>query len=125
MSYTTFEYANLKVDKTSFDENDILTVSVDVKNTGTRAGKEAVLLYSSDLVASIVPDNKCLRDFTKIELQPGEAKTVTFQLPAKNLAFVNAEGRWMLEEGEFVIKIDKLTQKVQCSKTKVWESPNI
>ena len=125
LSYTTFEYANLKVDKTSFTSDDILTVSVDVKNTGSRAGKEAVLLYSSDLVASIVPDNKRLRDFTKIELQPGETKTVTFQLPAKNLAFVNAEGRWMLEEGEFVLKIDKLTQNVQCSKTKVWESPNI
>ena len=125
LSYTTFEYANLKVDKSSFTADDILTVSVDVKNTGSRAGKEAVLLYSSDLVASIVPDNKRLRDFTKIELQPGETKTVTFQLPAKNLAFVNAEGRWMLEEGEFVLKIGKLTQNVQCSKTKVWESPNI
>ena len=125
LSYTTFEYANLKVDKTSFTADDVLTVSVDVKNTGVRAGKEAVLLYSSDLVASIVPDNKRLRDFTKIELQPGETKTVTFQLPAKNLAFVNADGRWMLEEGDFVLKIDKLTQKVQCTKTKVWESPNI
>ena len=125
LSYTTFEYANLKVDKSSFTADDILTVSVDVKNTGSRAGKEAVLLYSSDLVASIVPDNKRLRDFTKIELQPGETKTVTFQLPAKNLAFVNAEGRWMLEEGEFVLKIGKLTQSVRCSKTKVWESPNI
>ena len=92
MSYTTFDYANLKVDKTSFTYDDILTVSVDVKNTGSRAGKEAVLLYSSDLVASIVPDNKRLRDFTKIELQPGETKTVTFKLPAKDLAFVNADG---------------------------------
>jgi len=125
MSYTTFAYANLKVDKSAFTADDILTVSVDVKNTGNRAGKEAVLLYSSDLIASIVPDNKRLRDFTKIELQPGETKTVTFQLPAKNLAFVNAEGRWMLEEGEFVLKIEKLTQTIQCTKTKVWESPNI
>ena len=125
MSYTTFDYANLKVDKTSFTYDDILTVSVDVKNTGSRAGKEAVLLYSSDLVASIVPDNKRLRDFTKIELQPGETKTVTFQLPAKNLAFVNADGNWTLEEGDFVLKIGKLTQNVQCSKTKVWDTPNI
>jgi beta-glucosidase len=125
MSYTTFDYANLKVDKTSFTFDDILTVSVDVKNTGSRAGKEAVLLYSSDLVASIVPDNKRLRDFTKIELQPGETKTVTFQLPAKNLAFVNADGNWTLEEGDFVLKIGKLTQNVQCSKTKVWDTPNI
>ena len=125
LSYTTFEYANLKVDKSSFNADDILTVSVDVKNTGSRTGKEAVLLYSSDLVASIVPDNKRLRDFTKIELTPGETKTVTFQLPAKNLAFVNAEGKWTLEEGEFVLKIGKLTQNVKCTTTKVWQIPNI
>ena len=92
LSYTTYEYSNLKVDKTSFTADDMLTVTVDVKNTGSRAGKEAVLLYSSDLVASIVPDNKRLRDFTKISLEPGETKTVTFQLPAKALAFVGADG---------------------------------
>ena len=97
ISYTTYEYSNLKVDKKQFTAADVLTVSVDVKNTGAKAGKEAVLLYSSDLVASIVPDNKRLRDFTKIELQPGEVKTVTFQLPAKNLAFVGADGKWTLE----------------------------
>ena len=125
LSYTTFDYANLKVDKASFTSDDILTVSVDVKNTGSRAGKEAVLLYSSDLVASIVPDNKRLRDFTKIELLPGETKTVTFKLPAKDLAFVNADGNWTLEEGEFVLKIGKLTQSIQCTKNKVWDMPNI
>ena len=125
LSYTTFDYANLKVDKASFTSDDILTVSVDVKNTGSRAGKEAVLLFSSDLVASIVPDNKRLRDFTKIELQPGETKTVTFKLPAKDLAFVNADGNWTLEEGEFVLKIGKLTQSIQCTKNKVWDTPNI
>ena len=86
LSYTTYEYSNLKVDKKNFTANDVLTVTVDVKNTGARAGKEAVLLYSSDIVASVVPDNKRLRDFTKIELQPGETKTVTFQLPASKLA---------------------------------------
>ena len=85
LSYTAFDYSNLRVDKTSFTADDILTVSVDVKNTGNRMGKEAVLLYSSDLVASIVPDNKRLRDFKKIELQPGEVKTITFYLPAKAL----------------------------------------
>ena len=125
LSYTTFEYSNLKVDKASFTADDILTVSVDVKNTGSRAGKEAVLLYSSDLVASIVPDNKRLRDFTKIELQPGETKTVTFRLPAKNLAFVNADGKWTLEEGDFELKIDRQKQGVKCTKTKVWDTPNI
>ena len=125
LSYTTFEYSNLKVDKASFTADDVLTVSVDVKNTGSRAGKEAVLLYSSDLVASIVPDNKRLRDFTKIELQPGEVKTVTFQLPAKKLAFVGAEGKWILEEGDFVLKIGNQTVPTACSETKVWDEPNI
>ncbi len=125
LSYTTFEYANLKVDKASFTADDILTVSVDVKNTGDRVGKEAVLLYSSDLIASIVPDNKRLRDFTKIELLPGETKTVTFQLPAKNLAFVGADGRWTLEEGDFVLKIGNQTVGTACSQTKIWDEPNI
>ena len=125
MSYTTFEYANLKVDKATFSADDILTVSVDVKNTGSRAGKEAVLLYSSDLVASIVPDNKRLRDFTKIELQPGEVKTVTFQLPAKNLAFVGADGKWILEEGDFILKVGNQTVPTACERTKIWDEPNI
>ena len=125
LSYTTFDYANLRVDKTSFTADDVLTVTVDVKNTGNRAGKEAVLLYSSDLIASIVPDNRRLRDFTKVALAPGETKTVTFQLPAKELAFVGADGRWTLEEGDFTLKVGKLTQNVTCTKTKVWDTPNM
>ena len=125
LSYTTFEYANLKVDKAKFSADDMLTVSVDVKNTGSRAGKEAVLLYSSDLVASIVPDNKRLRDFTKIALEPGETKTVTFSLPAKALAFVGADGKWTLEEGDFVLKIGNQSIPVFCERTKIWKEPNI
>ena len=125
LSYTTYEYSNLKVDKKNFTANDVLTVTVDVKNTGARAGKEAVLLYSSDIVASIVPDNKRLRDFTKIELQPGETKTVTFQLPASKLAFVGADGRWTLEEGDFVLKVGNLTVGTACTATKIWDEPNI
>ena len=125
LSYTTYEYSNLTVDKAQFTADDTLTVSVDVRNTGSRAGKEAVLLYSSDLIASIVPDNKRLRDFTKIELLPGESKTVTFQLPAKDLAFVGADGRWTLEEGDFLLRVGRLTVPATCSKTKVWDTPNI
>ena len=125
LSYTTFEYSNLKVDKAAFTADDMLTISVDVKNTGAKTGKEAVLLYSSDLVASIVPDNKRLRDFTKIELQPGETKTVTFQLPAKALAFVGADGKWTLEEGDFILKIGNQTAPIVCKQTKVWDEPNI
>ena len=125
LSYTTYEYSNLKVDKASFTADDMLTVTVDVKNTGSRAGKEAVLLYSSDLVASIVPDNKRLRDFTKISLEPGETKTVTFQLPAKALAFVGADGKWILEEGDFLLKVGNQQIGTACTKTKVWDTPNI
>ena len=125
LSYTTYEYSNLKVDKAQFTADDVLTVSVDVKNTGSRAGKEAVLLYSSDLVASIVPDNRRLRDFTKIALEPGETKTVTFQLPARQLAFVGADGRWTLEEGDFILKVGNQTVPAACTKTKVWDEPNI
>ena len=125
LSYTTFEYSNLRVDKTQFTASDVLTVSVDVKNTGTRAGKEPVLLYSSDLIASIVPDNRRLRQFTKIELQPGETKTVTFTLPARELAFVGADCRWTLEEGDFLLRVGRLSVKTSCSQTKVWDEPNI
>ena len=125
LSYTTFEYSNLRADKSSFTANDVLTVSVDVKNTGTRAGKEAVLLYSSDLIASLTPDNKRLRDFQKIELQPGETKTVSFKLPAKSMAFVGADGRWTLEEGDFVLRAGSLQLPVNCTATKIWDEPNI
>ena len=125
ISYTTYEYSNLRVDKSKFTAADVLTVSVDVKNTGAKAGKEAVLLYSSDLVASIVPDNKRLRDFTKIEVQPGETKTVTFSLPAKSLAFVGADGRWTLEEGDFVLKVGNQSVGTACTQTKIWDEPNI
>ena len=125
LSYTTFEYSNLKVDKAQFTADDVLTISVDVKNTGSKAGKEAVLLYSSDLIASVVPDNKRLRDFTKIALEPGETKTVTFQLPAKNLAFVGADGKWTLEEGDFILKIGNQAVPTACKQTKVWDEPNI
>lgn len=124
LSYTTFEYANLKVDKANFTADDVLTVTVDVKNTGSRAGKESVLLYSSDLIASIVPDNKRLRCFTKISLEPGETKTVSFTLPAKDLAFVGADGRWTLEEGDFLLRVARLTAPTTCTKTKVWNTPN-
>ncbi|MBM6715050.1 fibronectin type III-like domain-contianing protein, partial [Phocaeicola coprocola] len=93
LSYTTYSYSNLKVDKTSFTADDVLTVSVDVTNTGKVAGKESVLLYSKDLVASSTPDNIRLRNFEKIELNPGETKTVTMQLKGSDLAFVGYDGK--------------------------------
>ncbi len=125
LSYTTFAYSNLRTDRTQFTADDVVTVSVDVTNTGSRAGKEAVLLYTSDQVASIVPDNRRLRQFTKIELQPGETKTVTFQLKGKEMAFVGADGRWTLEEGDFTLKAGNQTCDITCTQTKVWDEPNI
>ena len=123
-SYTTFGYRNLRVDKQHFTKDDVLTVSVDVTNTGNRASKESVLLYSSDLIASMVPDGRRLRNFEKIELQPGETRTVSFKLPAADLAFVGYDGRWTLEEGDFTLTIDKLTTKIVCDKTYTWDTPN-
>ena len=125
LSYTSYIYSNLRVDKTDFTADDVLNVSIDVKNTGNRAGKEAVLLYSSDLIASLTPDNRRLRDFAKVSLEPGETKTVSFKLPAKSLAFVGADGRWTLEEGEFTLKVGRQTVNVNCTKTKIWDTPNI
>ncbi len=125
LSYTTFAYSNLKVDRARFTADDMLTVTVDVTNTGKVAGAEPVLLYSSDLVASLVPDNRRLRDFTKVTLAPGETKSVTFRLPAKSLAFVGADEKWRLEEGDFTLKIGDQTANIFCEKTKVWDTPNI
>ena len=124
LSYTTYSYSNLKVDKTSFTADDVLTVSVDVTNTGKVAGKESVLLYSKDLVASSTPDNIRLRNFEKIELNPGETKTVTMQLKGSNLAFVGYDGKWRLEKGDFKLKCGNQWTDIQCSETKVWDTPN-
>ena len=115
----------MRVDKKNFNAEDVITASVDVTNTGNRLGKEAVLLYSSDVVASVVPDNKRLRDFAKVSLQPGETKTVTFRLPAKSLAFVGSDGKWVLEEGDFTLKVADQTVGIVCNKTRKWDTPNI
>ena len=124
MSYTTFEYRNLRSDKTLFTATDQLTFSVDVTNTGKVAGKEAVLLYSSDLVASMTPDNRRLRAFEKIELEPGETKTVVLSIPASDFAFVGYDGKWLLEKGDFNISIANQNLKISCKATKKWEEPN-
>ncbi len=125
LSYTTYSYSNLRVSKNDFNADDVLTVSVDVKNTGAKAGKEIVLLYSSDVIASMTPDGRRLRNFEKIELQPGETKTVSMTLPAKDLAFVNYAGTWTLEEGEFILMVGNLKTSVNCTTTKVWDTPNM
>ena len=126
LSYTTFAYSDLKLESPAqFKAGDDLKVSVKVSNTGERAGKEAVLLYSSDLVASLIPDVKRLRGFEKVALEPGETKTVSFEVPAHELAFVGADGKWRLEEGDFRLSCGGLGVMVRCTETKVWNTPNI
>lgn len=124
LSYTSYKYSNLKVSQSDFRHGDIIKVSVDVKNTGKVAGKESVLLFSSDLIASMVPDGRRLRAFDKIELQPGETKTVTFNLNAEDLAFVGYDGKWVLEEGDFKLMIADQSADIHCEKTYQWQSAN-
>lgn len=124
LSYTSYKYSNLKVSQSDFRHGDIIKVSVDVKNTGKVTGKESVLLFSSDLIASMVPDGRRLRAFDKIELQPGETKTVTFNLNADDLAFVGYDGKWVLEEGDFKLMIADQSADIHCDKTYQWQSAN-
>ena len=124
LSYTTYKYSNLKVSQSDFRHGDIIKVSVDVKNTGKVAGKESVLLFSSDLIASMVPDGRRLRAFDKVELQPGETKTVTFELKADDLAFVGWNGKWRLEEGDFKLMIADQSADIHCTDTYQWPTAN-
>ena len=124
LSYTSYKYSNLKVSQSDFRHGDIIKVSVDVKNTGKVAGKESVLLFSSDLIASMVPDGRRLRAFDKVELQPGETKTVTFELKADDLAFVDWNGKWRLEEGDFKLMIADQSADIHCTDTYQWPTAN-
>lgn len=124
LSYTSYKYSNLKVSQSDFRHGDIIKVSVDVKNTGKVAGKESVLLFSSDLIASMVPDGRRLRAFDKVELQPGETKTVTFELKADDLAFVGWNGKWRLEEGDFKLMIADQSADIHCTDTYQWPTAN-
>ena len=124
MSYTTFQYSNLTVNKTTFNADDELVFTVDVTNTGHRTGKESVLLFSKDKVASSTPDNIRLRNFEKISLNPGETQTVTLKLKGSDLAFVDYYGRWTLEKGDFLVKCGDQWVDLYCNETKVWDTPN-
>lgn len=124
LSYTTYKYSNLKVSQSDFRHGDIIKVGVDVKNTGKVAGKESVLLFSSDLIASMVPDGRRLRAFDKVELQPGETKTMIFELKADDLAFVGWNGKWRLEEGDFKLMIADQSADIHCTDTYQWSTAN-
>ena len=120
LSYTTFQYSDLSVDKTEFDPWDELTFSFNVKNTGNRVGKESLLLFVSDLVASVTPDVRRLRAFDKIEMQPGETQKVTMTIKAADLAFVAPDGKWVIETGDFRVQIADQTLMMKCKQAKQW-----
>lgn len=125
ISYTTYEYSNFKVNKTQFNAQDELVFTVDVTNTGKVAGKEPVLLFSRDQVASLTPDNRRLRQFEKVALNPGETKTVALRIKSSDLAFVGRDGKWLLEAGDFIMRCGDQTLTLTCQETKKWKNPNM
>ena len=114
LSYTTFEYSNFQCSVQEFGADTDLVFTVDVTNTGKVAGKEVVMLYSRDMVASMVPENRRLRAFDKVEIQPGETVTVTLKIKGSDLAFVNNEGEWTLEPGDFRMQAGDQTLMITC-----------
>jgi len=113
MSYTSFKYSNLKLSSNKLPEKGNITVTVEVTNTGKVSGKESVLMYVSDLVASITPEFKRLRAFEKIELQPNQTKTVTFTINKEKLSFINYDLKRVTEPGEFKLAIGDLSRGFQ------------
>ena len=124
LSYTKFEYSNLTVNRTSFGYDDELTFTVDFKNIGSRVGKEVVMLFSRDMVASMVPENRRLRAFEKVEIQPGETRKVSLTIKGQDLAFVNPQGKWTLEKGDFRMQVGNQTVMINCNADHTWSSPN-
>lgn len=120
LSYTTYKYSNLKVDKKTFSATDKINISVDISNTGKMDGKETALLFISDLVASITPDNSRLRGFDKVEIKAGETKAVTFQIAARDLAFMNADNKWTIEKGIYRVQIGGQTIDIECVDDEKW-----
>lgn len=124
LSYTTFKYGNFKCSQNEFDADNDLVFTIDVTNTGAKAGKEVVMLFSRDMVASLTPDNRRLRAFKKVELQPGETKSVSLPIKAADLAFVDSDGKWTLEKGDFRMQAGTEVMTIQCNETHKWDTPN-
>ena len=120
LSYTSFSYSNLVINKSNFGPDETATITVTVKNTGNRDGKEVAQLFISDLVASFTPDVRRLRGFEKIDLKAGESKTVKFNIALKELAFVGPDLKKHLEEGEFNVQVGNLQQKFAVNKTVIF-----
>ena len=113
LSYSKFDYSNLKIDKQSYSINDVIKCSVDVSNNSSVSGKEIVQVYISDLVASITPSVKRLRAFDKVLIQAGETKTVEFNIKVQELSFVANNSRWVVEPGKFLITIKDLSANIE------------
>jgi beta-glucosidase len=116
LSYTSFEYSNLKIDKKEIQDTDCVLVSVNVKNTGSVAGKEIVQLYVKDTVSAVIRPEKELKGFEKVELLPGEEKKATFTLDKRSFAYYNVDLKdWHVETGEFEILIGKSSREIVLS----------
>ena len=111
LSYTTYQYSNLKLSRTSIPMNGEITVSVDVKNSGQRAGKETAILYLRDEVATISPAGKRVKRFAKVYLEPGQSKTLTFKLNREDFSFINADNKPTVEAGDFTVMVGNLSDK--------------
>lgn len=123
LSYTTFAYSNLTVDKEQMKDTDTLRVTVDVTNTGDVAGKEVVQLYVADRESTAIRPVKELREFAKVELAPGETKTVAFTLDKRAFAYYSVRIHdWHVETGEFDIMIGKSSRDIVLTKTVTVES---
>ena len=112
LSYSEFIYSDLKVNKDQFGFNETIQISVNVENISEIDGFETIQLYSSDLYASVTPDIKRLRDFSKVEIKAGEKKTITFDLPVDELAFVNSDNQLVVEPGNFKLTIDRFSKEI-------------
>ncbi|MAX02160.1 MAG: beta-glucosidase [Flavobacteriaceae bacterium] len=112
LSYTSFEYSNLKLNSNQFSKNENIYLSVDIKNTGEIEGKEVIQVYSKDHYASLTPDVKRLRAFKKIELKPGEIKNVKFEIQVQDLGFVNYQNKHVVETGKFDLMVGSLKSEL-------------
>ena len=113
LSYTNFEYSNLSINKKEITDTETVSISMNVKNTGSRAGKEIVQLYIKDVESSMTRPEKELKGFEKVELQPGEEKTVSFTLNKRSFAYYNVELKdWHVETGEFEILVGKSSKEI-------------
>ena len=112
LSYSDFSYSNFIIDKTEYSRSETIKISIDVTNNSDIDGKETIQLYTSDLYASLTPDNKRLRDFKKIKINAGMTKTIKFVLPVTELSFINTFNKNVVESGVFNIKVGDFNKDI-------------